>query len=173
MVSAARAAMDVSRLKVVTLHPQPPLPDYLAAMQLANAEAGRRLGESMLLSWFDRDFEASQHVSECHADSAVPGYPVEYLLHALAACLTSAIVYKATMRGIAIESIESTLDGDMDARNFLDLSAEQRTGCQRIRATFKVKANATSEEIRELAEYSPVFDVVTRGTPVSTQVQMI
>ena len=51
-------------------------------MQLANAEAAARLGESMLLSWYDRDrdFEAPQHVSECHADSAVPGY-VDYALH--------------------------------------------------------------------------------------------
>lgn len=73
---------DSSRLTVVGLHPQPPLVDYLAAMQLANAEAAARLGESMLLSWYDRDrdFEAPQHVSECHADSAVPGY-VDYALH--------------------------------------------------------------------------------------------
>jgi len=77
-----RAAVDLSRLKVVALHPRPPLADYLAAMRLANAEAERLLGEFMLLSWYDRDrdFEAPQHVSECHADSAVPGY-VDYAVH--------------------------------------------------------------------------------------------
>lgn len=49
------------------------------AMALATTEAMRRLGESMLLSWYDRDrdFESPQHSSECHADSAVPGY-VDY-----------------------------------------------------------------------------------------------
>ena len=33
----------------------------------------------MLLSWYDRDrdFESPQHASECHLDSAVPGY-VDY-----------------------------------------------------------------------------------------------
>ena len=48
-------------------------------MQQANEEASRRLGEHMLLSWYDRDrdFESPQHVSECHAASAVPGY-VDY-----------------------------------------------------------------------------------------------
>lgn len=97
--------------------------------------------------------------------------PVEYLLHALAACLTSSIVYKAAARGIAIESIESTLDGDMDARKFLELSDEQRTGYQNIRATFKVKADASAEEIKALAEFSPVLDVVARGTPVSLKVE--
>lgn len=77
-----RPVADAARLTVVALHPQPPLPDYLAAMRLANAEAAARLGEPMLLSWYDRDrdFEAPQHVSECHADAAVPGY-VDYALH--------------------------------------------------------------------------------------------
>ena len=42
--------------------------------------------------------------------------PVEYLLHALAACLTSAIIYEAAARGITIDSVESTLEGDLDAR---------------------------------------------------------
>ena len=48
-------------------------------MQLANAEAEKRLGDYMLLSWYDRDrdFESPQHSSECHADSAIPGY-VDY-----------------------------------------------------------------------------------------------
>lgn len=76
------APADFSRLVVVTLAPQPPLPDYLAAMRVADTVAHERLGAAMLLSWYDRDrdFEAPQHVSECHQDSAVPGY-VDYALH--------------------------------------------------------------------------------------------
>src|SRR3990172_6402754 len=60
----------------------PPLADYLAALSLARDTAQARLGECMLLSWYDRDrnFEAPQHVSECHLDSAVPGY-VDYAVH--------------------------------------------------------------------------------------------
>jgi Domain of unknown function (DUF5619) len=73
------AAPDLSKLTVVELAPAEPLPDYRAAMRLANAEAERRLGEYMLLSWYDhdREFESPQHASECHMDSAVPGY-VDY-----------------------------------------------------------------------------------------------
>ncbi len=73
---------DLSGVEVVRLHPEPALKDYLAAMQLANAEAANRLGEHMLLSWYDqdRDFESPQHASECHQDSAVPGY-VDYGIH--------------------------------------------------------------------------------------------
>ncbi|MET0067346.1 MAG: AF1514 family protein [Candidatus Thiodiazotropha sp.] len=70
---------DLSGVAVVKLHPEPVLQDYLAAMQRANAEADQRLGEHMLLSWYDRDrdFESPQHASECHQDSAIPGY-VDY-----------------------------------------------------------------------------------------------
>ena len=70
---------DLSKLRVVELAPVERLPDYTAAMSLANAEAEKRLGENMLLSWYDRDrdLESPQHASECHLDSAVPGY-VDY-----------------------------------------------------------------------------------------------
>ena len=97
--------------------------------------------------------------------------PVEYLLHALTACLTSTVIYKAAARGIAIESLESTLEGDLDARAFLELSNEERKGYQNIRATFKVKSDASPEEIKEMAEFSPVLDVVNHGTPVSLKIE--
>jgi hypothetical protein len=49
------------------------------AMTQANKVAQQLLGEVMLLSWYDRDreFESPQHSSECHLDSAIPGY-VDY-----------------------------------------------------------------------------------------------
>jgi uncharacterized OsmC-like protein len=97
--------------------------------------------------------------------------PVEYLLHALTACLTSTIIYKAAARGITIESLESTLEGDLDARAFLELSNEERKGYQNIRVTFKVKSDGSPEEIKEMAKFSPVLDVVTNGTPVSLQIE--
>ena len=76
------AGPDQLQLAVVKLAPSGQLPDYTAAMRLADAEADRRLGEYMLLSRYDRDrdFESPQHASECHQDSAVPGY-VDYGVH--------------------------------------------------------------------------------------------
>jgi len=75
------APADLSGITNVTLAPPQPVPDHSVALRLAQAEARQRLGEAMLLSWYDRDrdFEAPQHVSECHQDSAVPGY-VDYAL---------------------------------------------------------------------------------------------
>ena len=77
-----RKERDFSGVAEVRLAPQPPLKDYLEAMRLADAEAAARLGEYMLLSWYDRDrdFESPQHAGECHQNSAVPGY-VDYGLY--------------------------------------------------------------------------------------------
>jgi uncharacterized OsmC-like protein len=97
--------------------------------------------------------------------------PVEYLLHALASCLTSSIIYKAAARGITIESVESTLEGDLDARAFLEVSNDERKGYQHIRVTFKIKSDASPDVLKECAEFSPVLDVVTHGTAVSLRIE--
>jgi hypothetical protein len=73
---------DYTGVTIVELSPDPVLDDYLQAMQLANEEAERRVGDNMLLAWYDRDrdFESPQHASECHVDSAIPGY-IDYALY--------------------------------------------------------------------------------------------
>lgn len=70
---------DFSKVKTVSLNPEPSPSDYLQAMKIANAIADNELANHMLLSWYDkdRDFEAPQHSSECHANSPLPGY-VDY-----------------------------------------------------------------------------------------------
>ena len=52
------------------------------AMALANEQAEKLIGEHMLLAWYDRDrdFESPQHASECHVNSAIPGY-IDYALY--------------------------------------------------------------------------------------------
>jgi hypothetical protein len=73
---------DLSGVTVVEIARERPIADYREAMDLANAEAESRLGEYMLLSWYDRDrdFESPPHAGECHLDSATPGY-VDYALY--------------------------------------------------------------------------------------------
>ncbi len=77
-----RQEADYTGVTIVELSPEPPLEDYLQAMELANSEAQQRVGDHMLLSWYDRDrdFESPQHSSECHSASATPGY-VDYALY--------------------------------------------------------------------------------------------
>jgi len=98
--------------------------------------------------------------------------PVEHLLHALASCITTSTVYHAAARGIEVQKVESTLEGDLDLRGFLDLDPNVRKGFQNIRVKLRIKANNASEEqMRELGQlgprYSPVFDSVTRGVRVA------
>jgi uncharacterized OsmC-like protein len=97
--------------------------------------------------------------------------PVEYVLHALAGCLTTSLVYHAAARGIRIEAVETRFEGDLDLRGFLGMSEEVRNGYQDIRVVFDVTADAPEETIAELVELaqkrSPVFDIVSHGTPVA------
>lgn len=97
--------------------------------------------------------------------------PVEHMLHALAACLTTTFAYHAAARGIEVEEIDSRLEGDIDLRGFFGLDTKVRSGCSTIRVVLRVKAKAPPETIAELGRLaqarSPVFDIVSRGLPVS------
>jgi uncharacterized OsmC-like protein len=101
--------------------------------------------------------------------------PAEYLLTALAACVTSALVYHAAARGIKIEEIESQVEGDVDVRGFLGLDENVRKGFQNIRMTLAIHADVTDEQLEELAGlgtgFSPVFDSVRNGVPVTVRTE--
>lgn len=96
--------------------------------------------------------------------------PVEFVLHALAACLTTTMVYHAAARGIVIEAVDSTLEGDLDLRGFLGISNDVRKGYRQVRVRMRVKSAAAPRLLRELAQYSPVFDIVSNSLPVDVVV---
>lgn len=97
--------------------------------------------------------------------------PVEYLLHALAACLTTTMVYHAAARGIEINAVDSALEGDLDLRGFLGISEEVRKGYHDIRVNMRVQSTASATTLRELAKFSPVYDVVSKSVPVDINVE--
>ena len=103
--------------------------------------------------------------------------PVEHLLHALASCLTTSMVYHAAARGIHIEQVESTLEGDLDLRGFLELDKNVRNGYEGIRVKFKVKADVSDEKLQEIVQlgpgHSPVFDSLKNGVPVSVTAERL
>jgi len=100
--------------------------------------------------------------------------PVEFLLHALSACITAGIGNVAAARGIELESVESHIEGDIDMRGLLGISDDVRNGYQGIRLSFKVKGDASAEKLRRVVEQSTarsaVYDVLTNGVPVSIEV---
>lgn len=100
--------------------------------------------------------------------------PAETLLHALAACVTTSIVYVAAARKVALSSVESELEGEMDVRGCLGLDPGYRNGFSKIRVAFRISGDATEEQLRDIVERgaarSAVFDMVTHGVPVEVGV---
>jgi uncharacterized OsmC-like protein len=100
--------------------------------------------------------------------------PVEYVLAALAACLTSGLANIAAARGIELTEVESTVEGDINLLGLLGLSDEVRNGYEQIRVSFKVKGNAPAEKLRALVERSKdrsaVYDVITNSVPIAIDV---
>jgi uncharacterized OsmC-like protein len=101
--------------------------------------------------------------------------PVEFLLHALAACVTTSMVYHAAGQGIEIESVESRIEGDLDLRGFLGIDGKVRNGYEGIRMTMKIKTSADERQWERLVRlgpgFSPVFDSVTKGVPVEVRAE--
>ncbi|GAB4389377.1 MAG: OsmC family protein [Thermodesulfovibrionales bacterium] len=119
-----------------------------------------------------RTFDLDADEPQVLAGTDLGANPVEHLLNALAACLTTTLVYHAAVRGIRIEELESDLEGDMDLRGSLGLSNEVRRGYQDIRVDFKVRADAGDmEKLKALSKLSPVFDVTSNGTRVGVSME--
>ena len=122
---------------------------------------------------------AHKQVFELHADEPpilagndAGANPVEHLLNALAACVTTSMVAHAAVRGIHIEELESELEGDIDLRGFLGLADDVPKGFTNIRINFKVKSDVDNmERLKRLTAYSPVFNTITQGARVDIQVQ--
>lgn len=91
---------------------------------------------------------------------------MEYILHALASCLTGTLVYHAAVRGIGIDSVESSYAGDMDVRGLFGLSDDVRKGFNKVRIEMRVKSKASVEELTELAMFSPVYEMISKSLPV-------
>ena len=100
--------------------------------------------------------------------------PVEYVLHALAACLTAGIANIAAARNINLESVESTVEGDIDLLGILGLGEGVRNGFEGIKVSFKLTGD-DPEKLRKVVEQSrarsAVYDVVTNGVPVEIEVE--
>jgi len=96
--------------------------------------------------------------------------PVEFLLHALAGCVTTTFVHHAAARGIRILELSTELDGDIDVRGVLGLDEAIFPGYEEIRIRMRVKADCSDEELADLLAYaqahSPVCSTICRPVPV-------
>ncbi len=122
---------------------------------------------------------AHEHVYDADHPAVLVGRdhgptPVEFLLHALASCITAGIGTIAAARGVTLHEVESTVEGDIDLRGVLGISGEVRNGYQQLRLSFRIKGDASPEKLAEIVEQSrarsAVFDVLTNGVPVQLTV---
>ena len=100
--------------------------------------------------------------------------PVEFVLHALASCLTAGLANIAAARGIRLTEVRSTVTGDIDLNGILGLDPQVRNGYQHITVAFTVKGDAPAEKLRELVEQSrarsAVYDILTNHVPVTIDI---
>jgi uncharacterized OsmC-like protein len=151
--------------------------------RVANRWQGGSHNQSTIKDFYGGGQEDRSRPAAWQLDAGEPGIllgkdegpnPAEYLLHALAACLTTSIVYVAAARGVELTEVESVFEGNADVRGALGISDEVRNGFEDVRVTFKVKGDAPDEKLREIVERarqrSFVYDVVTNGTMVDMEI---
>jgi uncharacterized OsmC-like protein len=107
----------------------------------------------------------------CGSDQAPT--PVEWVLHALASCLTAGIANIAAARGVTLTRVESAVEGDIDLQGILGLSDRVRNGYECIKITFDIAGDAPPDKLRQIVEQararSAVFDILTNGSPVAVE----
>ncbi len=101
--------------------------------------------------------------------------PVEYVLVALASCLTAGVAAVAQHREIQLRSVSATIEGGMDVRGILGMDSDVRNGFSDIKVTYAIDADASSDEIKALVaqsqKRSAVYDIITNPTNVSVEVK--
>ncbi len=97
--------------------------------------------------------------------------PVEYALTALAGCVTTTLVYWAAVKGVKLNKVESTLEGDIDLQGLLNLDENVIVGYKSIQINFKIDSDATEETLQELIKiakkHSPTCNTFLNPTPVN------
>lgn len=121
-----------------------------------------------------REYDAD-HPEQLVATDLAPT-PVEFLLHALASCITAGIGNIASARGIELTRVRSTVSGDIDLVGLLGLDDTVRNGYQGIDVHFEIEGDADADTLRGVVERSvarsAVFDMLTNGTAVSVTVDV-
>ena len=99
--------------------------------------------------------------------------PVEFLLHALAGCVTTTTVLHAAARGIQIERLSTELVGTIDVQGLLALDDTVPVGYEQIQIKMDIKADCSDDELDELLAFaknhSPVCNTICRPVPVTVK----
>jgi uncharacterized OsmC-like protein len=99
--------------------------------------------------------------------------PVEFLLHALAGCVTTTFVLHAAARGIRVDEITTRLEGDIDMKGLLALDDAVPASYREVRIQMDIKADCSDDELDELLAFvhghSPVCQTICRPVPIKLE----
>lgn len=99
--------------------------------------------------------------------------PVEFLLHALAGCVTTTTVLHAAARGIKLRKLSTELTGNIDLQGLLALDDSVPAGYESIRIRMDIEADCSDDDLAELIAFaqrhSPVCNTVCRPVPVTIE----
>ena len=118
------------------------------------------------------NFDADHPV--CFASEDHGATPAEYVLVALASCLTAGVAAVAQYREIQLRTVTATVEGHMNVLGILGADPDVRNGYRDIRVRFDIDADASREELEALVaqsqKRSAVFDILTNPTDVVVEV---
>ena len=121
---------------------------------------------------FEAEYDADHPAPLCGADRGPT--PVEYLLSALASCLTAGIGNIAAARGVELHEVTAKVAGEIDLRGLLGIDDSVRNGYSQLAIDFDIKGDGSEEQLRAIVEQSrarsAVYDVLTNGIPVAVSV---
>ena len=133
--------------------------------------------QSTIYEWYGLGAD-QKHVQEFNykADHPTLGHghgptPQEYVLHALAACITAGIATGAAARNIQLHKVSSRVSADIDVRGVLGIDPDVRKGFSHVDIEFDIDADCDGEQKDALlaagAKYSAVFDMLANPTEVN------
>ncbi len=140
---------------------------------------------AIIKDFYGADSEDSTRTSPFIFDNDLPltllgsnlgPFPIEYVLNALAGCLTASIVYQAASKKIILDDVESELTGDFDLQRFLGIYSNNIDNKENIKVIIRIKGeNLSNEEKKFLVELgkksSPVYNLIANSFPVTISIE--
>jgi hypothetical protein len=88
--------------------------------------------------------------------------------------MMAGVANMASLRGVVLDEVEASIEGDLDVQGLLGLSDEVRNGYQQVRVSFRITGDAPPEVLEAIVAQSQarsaVFDVLTNGVDVTVAV---
>jgi uncharacterized OsmC-like protein len=103
--------------------------------------------------------------------------PQELLMAAFNACITVGYVAGASLKGIALDTLEIKTRGELDLRGFLGLSDEIAPGYESIAYEVKIKGDGTPDQFEEIHQNvlktSPNYFNISRPIRVDATLKVV